>query len=115
MATSTIKASDTLPILGIEVTAGTNVVIDTNHSMRRGKYGIMSVKGHTTAAVSNGTLFTFNARGAEQREYAFTFPIGIGSAWGITSVGYGFMNQYSVVGTVPSGSYFHIYIPLIFE
>lgn len=114
MATSTIERPFGRPIVSITVTAGTNVVIDVNKSYRKGEVGFLAVKGHASAAVTNGALFTFDAQKA-LAQTQITFPVGIGGEWNITGAGYGFLGSNNVVGTVASGQYFHILIPLLFS
>lgn len=105
MATSTIKESPQSKS-EVLVTASTNVVIDTNKSYRLGKILFLNVKGHTTANISNATLFIF--AGANANPNGFTFGIPIGDAWGINSIAYGYLGSNSVNASILSGKYFHI-------
>ena len=90
----------------VTVTASANVVIDTNKSYRLGKILFLNVKGHTTANISNATLFIF--AGANANPNGFTFGIPIGDAWGINSIAYGYLGSNSVNASILSGKYFHI-------
>jgi len=97
-------------------TAATNVTIDTNATVKIGNIAFIAVKGHVSASISNGTLFSVNF-GKQIAESGATFPIGIGSgAWDLDSVSYGYLrwlaNGCEVVGTVANGKYFHVYVPV---
>lgn len=113
MPSSKEKRSFGRPIVTITVAAGANVVIDTNNSYRKGEVGFLAVKGHTTAAVDNEYLFTFEAQKGLAKSQ-ITFPIGIGDAWSINETGYAFLGANNVVGRVEKGKYFHIFVPLLF-
>lgn len=95
-------------ITNINVTASDNVVIDTQKSCVVAKTAYFIVKGHATAAINNSILVYFS--GVTLARDSFTFPMGIGTAWGITDVGYGYVHSADIVGTVASGVYFHICI-----
>ena len=95
-------------ITNINVTASDNVVIDTQKSCVVAKTAYFIVKGHATAAINNDILFYFS--GVTLAKDSFTFPMGIGTAWGITNVGYGYVHAADIVGTIASGAYFHICI-----
>lgn len=94
----------------VPVTAKTNFVIDTNNSRRIGNVIVVSVKGHATGALSSGGMFGLDFTGTI-RNGSNTFPIGIGSEWNITSVGYGYFNSQSKnfsTQTLTSGQYVHL-------
>lgn len=92
----------------LSITAATNVTISSASHVYLcgGKYLYLAVKGYTTAAVSNADLFSFS--GNKNIIVSGTVPIGIGGEWTISSVGYGFIGAKKLVGTVPSGTWFHV-------
>ncbi len=91
----------------VEVTAGDNVVIDTNKSYKMGRLLFLFVKGHTSADISNAQIFTIS--GASINPSAFTFPIAIGpSSWTLDSVAYGYTGASSITARIENGKYFHI-------
>lgn len=94
-----------LTLQPVTITAGENVVLDTVFCYKVGRILMVDVKGHATADISNADFFIFD--NATTRD-AFTFPIGIGSAWSIASIGYGFASGSRIVGRCTSGNYFHI-------
>lgn len=92
--------------IAVAVTAGENVIIDTNKSYAVGKMLFLSVKGHASADVNNAELFTIS--GVTFNPTSYTFFCGVGAAWSLTGIGYCYANENQVAGRVTSGQYFHI-------
>lgn len=93
--------------LAVNVTAAANVVIDVNKSYKVGKMLFLSVKGHVTAEISNGNIFTVDSS-ATLDPIEYTLFCGIGTAWSVTSIGYLYNNRQIFSARVPNGQYFHI-------
>lgn len=73
-----------------------------------GRYIYMAVKGYATAAITNAGIFIFS--GDKNVMTPGSVAIGLGNQWGISSVGYGYLNAKTFTATIPNGSWFHINI-----
>ena len=91
----------------VDVTAAANVVIDVNKSYKVGKMLFLCVKGHVTAEISNGNIFTVDSL-ATLDPIGYTLFCGIGTALSVTSIGYLYNNRQIFSARVPNGQYFHI-------
>lgn len=91
----------------VNVTAAENVTIDVNKSYKIGKMLFLSVKGHVSANIDNGNIFTVDSS-ATLDPVGYTLFCGIGSAWNVTSVGYLYINLQTFSARVQNGQYFHI-------
>ena len=98
-----IVAHDTAT--AITILPAANVVIDENHSQKKGGYAFICVRGHVTANF-NTQIFSFS--GAIISPANYTIPIGVGAAWEITKTGYGFIGASAFIAKLTSGEYFHI-------
>lgn len=78
-----------------------------------GTYIFIYVKGKALETKTNAQLCTF---GGNKNVYtACTVPIGLGdSEWDISSTGYGFISEKSIVGSVQENKWFHIFITIPF-
>ncbi len=97
---------------GITLTPATGVTIVTNRSYKIGKILVLSVKGYTTEAKSNGAkIFDLPATILQA---GIPFPIGVGVEWGITGTAYGYARSNDIGATLSAGQYFHINATLVF-
>lgn len=103
-AVDEIVAHDTTTAITIQPSA--NVVIDVNHSQKKGGYAFICVKGHATANMVNTQIFSFSGAVISPADY--TIPIGVGAEWDITRTGYGYVVKNYIVARLSSGEYFHI-------
>ena len=93
----------------VTITAAEGVVMSsTSRAYITGTNIAIYAKGRVTTNIINQNLFTFG--GNKNIISAITFPIGIGSEWDITSIGYGFASGKAVVGRVNEGQWFHVNI-----
>lgn len=95
----------------VDITAGENVVIDVNISMRCGNMMCISVKGHALANINGAELFSLS--GVSSALSNSVFVIGYGTEWNITRAGYGHLAAKKVSGRVSENEYFHVFITTI--
>ena len=108
--TNASAISQLISNVALTLTAATGVTLSSTSCayLCGGKYLYIYAKGQATQAITNSTLCTVS--GDKNFITASTVPIGIGTEWAITSVGYGFLSAKNIVGRVSSGQWFHINI-----
>lgn len=90
----------------VTVVANNDTVISVNHSVVIGKSLYLLVKGHTTTAVNNVNIFSWNTYSTGAN--GSTFAIGTGDEWGISGVAYGYIGSGSIVSRLPADTWFHV-------
>lgn len=96
----------------ITVTAASNAVIDVNKSYKIGKLAVLNIKGHTTAAINNAALLTFDFT-LPSAVSGLTFFMGTGTEWNISGVAYGYATDNRISARVENNTYFHINLVLV--
>ena len=86
-----------------------DVTIKTNKSYRMGNLLVLCVKGTSTNAHSNQSLFLIDGAGTEFNCQDMIFGAFTGGEWSVSGVTYGYMGANgSVIVNNSAGGYFHI-------